>query len=458
MVAGNKKFIYISLTLMLLFLFLIFFTFMGGGESKKLTDKKSLPSIGKEDMDTYVDTVQGLNAKVVDVVSSQNETVEALAKINERLDLLGLNVKDLDITDKNNLRALEEQVDNLVGNKTPNNSDPNNTNVDYPVFGEVEKPVSNDGWIMPLSNQKSASYNPSQPTNNSTKTSGTGLNSVFDAINTVDNVFTGAINSEPVQATKETVKEAISDSKIVETSSLPQKKQKVFTIPKNATIFNAYLATALVGRVPTGNSLNQPYRFKIISGVGGVSSNSFQLPSEVATMTFTGVASGDWGLSCARGKIDSVTFTFNDGEIVTQNGSGGNGIGWISNEYGDPCITGEKVSNSSSILTKRILAGAFTTSADAYSRAQVDTQVVGQGVVIGVEDAGKYATYGAISGGAKELEKHLDKRLSQIFDAIYVPNGEPVSIHIVDAIKIDRNTKNRKVRYENENENYTNLD
>jgi integrating conjugative element protein (TIGR03752 family) len=168
-------------------------------------------------------------------------------------------------------------------------------------------------------------------------------------------------------------------------------------------------------------------------------------------MTFSGTASGDWNLSCVRGQIDSVTFTFNDGEIVTVDSSN---LGWISDEYGVPCIKGEKISNAGPVLAKRVMAGALTSGADTYARAQQDTVITGSGVAVDIEDANKYATYNALSGGARELERHFDKRMAQIFDAIYVANGTKVMIHIEDVIEINRDSNNRKVRYENEKNDY----
>ncbi|MFF1009353.1 TIGR03752 family integrating conjugative element protein, partial [Proteus mirabilis] len=75
-------------------------------------------------------------------------------------------------------------------------------------------------------------------------------------------------------------------------------------------------------------------------------------------------ATGDWTLSCVRGNITSITFVFTDGTIRTvpkpadrtdggsQANSGqkarnnGGSRGWISDESGIPCISGERKTNA----------------------------------------------------------------------------------------------------------------
>ncbi len=51
-----------------------------------------------------------------------------------------------------------------------------------------------------------------------------------------------------------------------------------FTIPKNATLVNSTALTALVGRVPLGGQVNDPYLFKVIIGRDNLAANGIESP------------------------------------------------------------------------------------------------------------------------------------------------------------------------------------
>ncbi|MBD2816859.1 TIGR03752 family integrating conjugative element protein, partial [Xenorhabdus sp. Flor] len=61
-------------------------------------------------------------------------------------------------------------------------------------------------------------------------------------------------------------------------------------------------------------------------------------------------------LSCVRGQVNSITVIFQDGTVRTLPGAGqnthgsANGIGWLSDENGIPCISGERKSNAATYL------------------------------------------------------------------------------------------------------------
>ncbi|MBD2816908.1 TIGR03752 family integrating conjugative element protein, partial [Xenorhabdus sp. Flor] len=57
-------------------------------------------------------------------------------------------------------------------------------------------------------------------------------------------------------------------------------------------------------------------------------------------------------LSCVRGQVNSITVVFQDGTVRTLPGAGQNthGIGWLSDENGIPCISGERKSNAATYL------------------------------------------------------------------------------------------------------------
>ena len=131
--------------------------------------------------------------------------------------------------------------------------------------------------------------------------------------------------------------------------------------------------TALIGRVPIDGTVNDPYPFKVLIGPDNLTANGIDIP-DVAGAVVSGTASGDWTLSCVRGQIRSVTFVFQDGTIRTvpedssKGGSSGaqdhngastqGGLGWISDPYGIPCVSGERRSNAQQYLGSQALITA----------------------------------------------------------------------------------------------------
>lgn len=93
-----------------------------------------------------------------------------------------------------------------------------------------------------------------------------------------------------------------------------------FTLPVNATLLDNTAMTAFIGRVPVNGTVQDPYRFKILASSEGLATNGFRLPPDVKGMVFSGTSQGDWNLSCVRGAIDSVTFTYEDGSLQTYGG------------------------------------------------------------------------------------------------------------------------------------------
>jgi integrating conjugative element protein (TIGR03752 family) len=234
-----------------------------------------------------------------------------------------------------------------------------------------------------------------------------------------------------------------------------------FTLPVNATLLDNTAMTAFIGRLPVNGSLPDPYRFKVLASADGLATNGYRLPPEIKGMVFSGTASGDWNLSCVRGNIDSVTFTYDDGSVQTYGGevalADGNqsatqrrSLGYLSNAAGVPCIKGERVSNAPKVLGARFAAAAFEATARGYAEAQTTSTVTGTGgVVRTIDDAANFGAYTGLAGGASDTKSWLDARLSQIFDAVYAPPGAKVAIHIEAQINLDQRSDARKLAYRN---------
>lgn len=233
----------------------------------------------------------------------------------------------------------------------------------------------------------------------------------------------------------------------------------VYTLPENSTLIGSRGMTALLGRVPIDGKVTDPYPFKVLIGKENLTANGIELP-DVEGAIVSGTATGDWVLSCVRGEVHSITFVFTDGTVRTvpspakssdgSNGkSNGGSIGWLSDENGIPCLSGERKSNASTYLpTLFALSGAGAAS-DAMANNQTTTSVDGTTVTSTLTgSAGQAALGKALSGGTNELASWVKARYGQMFDAVYVPPGAQVAVHITRQIPIDYEEQGRKVRYE----------
>ncbi len=234
----------------------------------------------------------------------------------------------------------------------------------------------------------------------------------------------------------------------------------VYTVPRNATLIGSTAMTALVGRVPVQGQVRDPMPFKVITGADNLAANGLTLPG-VQGMVWSGTAIGDWTLSCVTGRLDSVTFVFDDGTIRTlssddrkgqasgQSGSANKPLGWISDQQGIPCISGARQTNAPAFLTQRIGVMAIQAAATAAAVAQT-TSVVNEsgGVTNSVTgDAGTFVLGKTIGGGSDEVGKWLMERQSQSFDAVFVPAGTRIAIHVDHELPIDLDTTGRRLTH-----------
>ena len=223
--------------------------------------------------------------------------------------------------------------------------------------------------------------------------------------------------------------------------------------------------TALIGRIPLGGVVQEPFPFKVIVGKENLAANGITMPF-LNGMIFSGTATGDWTLSCVRGSVHSVTYVFDDGTIRTlssddgslqeksagmgQTQTGDRPLGWISDRRGIPCVAGERISNAIDYLSGRIFAAGASAAAEAFAQGEVTNTVspiggVSTSVITG--DAAKYAGYNALSGGVDEVSEYLKERGAQSFDVIYVDTGVELAVHVDAELPIDYELNGRKTNY-----------
>ncbi|MCW3662507.1 TIGR03752 family integrating conjugative element protein [Pseudomonas aeruginosa] len=233
----------------------------------------------------------------------------------------------------------------------------------------------------------------------------------------------------------------------------------VYTVPTNSTLMGSVAMTALIGRVPIDGTVNDPYPFKVLVGADNLTANGIDIP-DVAGAVFSGTASGDWTLSCVRGQVRSITFVFHDGTIRTvpddrdgnqqnsqqQNAQSG-GLGWISDPYGIPCVSGERRSNAQQYLGSQALitaAGAGVASLIDSDSGQM-SYVGADGSIGSVGISGNEAMGRILAGGVRDMADWVNKLYGQAFAAVYVQPGAKVAVHLEKPLAIDFDAEGRKV-------------
>ena len=255
------------------------------------------------------------------------------------------------------------------------------------------------------------------------------------------------------------------------TGAIPLKKEDeraeappvrpVYTIPKNATLVGARAFTALIGRVPVGEEarVTDPYFFKLLIGRDNLAANGHEIP-ELAYAVASGEAIGDWTMGCVSGDVTSMTFVFADGRIVTvpeardvsEGGAGTRAVrlGGLSDDYGNPCVAGERVTNAAAYLGQSTAALTLGAAAEGLAAAQTRTYAGGlTGPTTAVEgDIGRFAAGRGLSGAAQEVARWLRERQAQEYDAVYVAPGARVAVHVDEELRIDYDPAGRLVRHE----------
>ncbi|HCM1954834.1 TPA: TIGR03752 family integrating conjugative element protein [Salmonella enterica subsp. salamae serovar 9,46:z4,z24:z39:z42] len=264
----------------------------------------------------------------------------------------------------------------------------------------------------------------------------------------------GGLNDNEITRQKAELDRVAKNQQAIEETDLP-----VYTLPENSTLIGSQAMTALLGRVPIDGKVTDPYPFKVLIGKENLTANGIELP-DVEGAIVSGTATGDWVLSCVRGEVHSITFVFTDGTVRTvpqsakssdgSNGkSNGGSIGWLSDEHGIPCLSGDRKSNASTYLPTLFALSAAGAASDAMSESQTTTTTDGTSITSTLTgSAGQAALGKALSGGTNELAEWVKARYGQMFDAIYVPPGANVAVHITRQIPIDYEEKGRKVKYD----------
>ena len=261
---------------------------------------------------------------------------------------------------------------------------------------------------------------------------------------------------EPLDASRASRASATDSTSTRVPESGHRKTTRAFTVPRNATLMGSTAMTALLGRVPVRGEVRDPMPFKLITGRDNLAANGLTVPG-VAGMIWSGTAIGDWTLSCVTGRLHSVTYVFADGSIQTvssdesgaQQSKGQRSLGWISDNFGVPCIGGERKSNAAAFLSQRIAAKTVEAAAEAAAAAQSTTVIRDSGSIASAVDGSTadFVLGKTLANSGAEVAAWLAERQAQNFDAVYVSAGTSLVIHVDRELAIDLDPNARKIDY-----------
>lgn len=422
---------------------------------------EAVPQAPKPDADTPADTIKTLTANV----SAMTSELNALRRDNtalkqENRDLINdrkqiennvlsrvqteLEAKRSDAAPNETtsaIAALTARVDSLTNRFGTSSTWPSSTGSDIPIGlgldGIGTSAVESESlvWVNPLEFTPSPDGDKETLLNRFSRTSRNAIDGTRPEVQSLVAKGSDALNA-----------------------ALP-----VYTVPRNATLIGSTGMTALVGRVPIQGQVRDPMPFKVITGKENLAANGLRIPG-IEGMIWSGTAVGDWTLSCVTGKLESVTFVFEDGTIQTlssddnqlggsSGNSGGNSkrpLGWISDARGIPCITGDRKTNAPAFLTQRIGVMALEAAGEAAAQAETTTLINDSGSATSVVsgETGKYVLGKTLSGGSDEVSQWLRERQAQSFDAVFVPAGVELAIHVDHELPIDFHSNGRKLHHE----------
>ncbi|EDX3117060.1 TIGR03752 family integrating conjugative element protein [Salmonella enterica subsp. enterica serovar Mississippi] len=449
----------------------------GSKQTQASADNTAVADLTQEELrilgiegDTPQDTLRTLVGRIKTIQTNQENLEKqnvALAEENARLQSKGSNV-DGRINDavnavkqesaqaqqklqseQNRLAGLLESLKNTVPGPGTGSSIPAGS--DLPVglgledAGSGETVVQGTVWIEPQDGVQ-LDRNGKPVTGAAAATNGTGTFQFPTAF--------GGLNDNEITRQKAELDRTAKNQQSIEETDRP-----VYTLPENATLVGSQAMTALLGRVPIDGKVTDPYPFKVLIGKENLTANGIELP-DVEGAIVSGTATGDWVLSCVRGEVHSITFVFTDGTVRTvpqsaKSSDGSNGktnggsIGWLSDEHGILCLSGDRKTNAATYLPTLFALSAAGAASDAMSESQTTTTTEGSSITSTLTgSAGQAALGKALSGGTNELAEWVKARYGQMFDAIYVPPGANVAVHITRQIPIDYEEKGRKVKYD----------
>lgn len=302
-------------------------------------------------------------------------------------------------------------------------------------------------------------------------TRGNGLSLEDKAVNELLN--------ERTKSNKQTSSGGLKNTLAGGASAMTAEVKPHYTIPARGTIFKAKAMTALIGTVPLGGRVQDPFPAKFIVGSENLATNGLRIPG-LKGIVFEGLARGNWNLSCVSVTLTAATYTFTDGRIqhmqYDQKLSGGSregkatspfaendasrGIGYITNPQGVPCIPGRRVTDAHKQLFTMGVLGAAKSYFDAKAAAETtsSTNPLGGGTTTVTGDQEAFVNNSTYGDSISTVMDFYSQRMRDTFDVIYVDPAADVSMNITQDLLIDYHSDARKLAYSTGGSNVRSLD
>ncbi|MCB1827763.1 MAG: hypothetical protein KDH94_04980, partial [Coxiellaceae bacterium] len=181
---------------------------------------------------------------------------------------------------------------------------------------------------------------------------------------------------------------------------------------------------------------------------------------------FEGYSVGNMAMSCARGYINKMLFTWRDGSftVVGSNQTATrlnpqDALGYISTPYGNPCLPGKYITDAPRVLASIAAMGGLAGGANAFAQTQTTNSVSPyQSISQVTGNAFKYMGGKMVGTGADKALDWYTSRINGVFDVVYIPSSfkqqmTHVVVNITKTIPIDKNRHGRKIDYEQSNQN-----
>lgn len=207
-----------------------------------------------------------------------------------------------------------------------------------------------------------------------------------------------------------------------------------FYIPPS--ILSGLSLTALVGRIPRGGAVQDPWPFVVVSQADNLTAKGMRLP-QLSGILWRGVVRGDAVLSCASASIRSLVYVFDDGTFHVAKAPEQEGFGYLADKSGNPCLTGEIHTTAPEDMSTHLLASVLAGMGGAFAESQVRRSASGETETINVAgDPFSYLLGQTVQGAASTYGDYLLRFANDTWDAVVVPAGREVDIHITEAIPV----------------------
>lgn len=214
-----------------------------------------------------------------------------------------------------------------------------------------------------------------------------------------------------------------------------------FYIPP--AILSGLSLTALVGRIPRGGAVQDPWPFVAVSKSDNLTANGMRLPG-LRGILWRGVVRGDAVLSCASASVRSLVYVFDDGTFYVAKAPEQEGFGYLADKFGNPCLQGEIHTTAPESMGTHLLASVLAGMGGAFAESQVRRSASAGTETAHVEgDAFSYLLGETVQGAASTYGDYLLRFANDTWDAVVVPAGREVDIHVTDAIPITHSPTRR---------------